>query len=151
MKKYKKEVKNKFVPPMAFKKGNQTGTLALKKWRENGGITWSKGMYKELNPRWKGDKAGFSAMHQWLKRRVGKASFCTFDKTHESKGGFEWANISHEYKREVSDYMSLCRRCHMKYDMTPEKKERMQERAYKNLFIINVGKGLPLVQTILSL
>jgi len=30
---------------------------------------------------------------------------------------YEWANISGEYKRDVSDYIQLCPSCHRKFDM----------------------------------
>lgn len=75
---------------------------------------------KNLNEKhhnWKGDKALKTTIHKWLKRRLGKASFCTFNKEHE--GLFEWANKNHSVSRDVNDYMSLCIRCHRKYDKNP--------------------------------
>ena len=78
----------------------------------------------EGNYNWKGQGASYSAIHQWLKRKLGKPTHCKFcDKT---AGRFEWANISKEYKRDLNDYMPLCYKCHDLYDDRVGKwKERM--------------------------
>lgn len=34
----------------------------------------------------------------------------------KQKGRIEWANKSHKYKRDVKDWISLCKPCHGKYD-----------------------------------
>lgn len=62
------------------------------------------------NPMWKGDKVGYSALHDWLKRRLVKP-----DKCEECKeiAPYDLANISQEYKRDLSDWEWLCRKCHM--------------------------------------
>ena len=67
----------------------------------------------EKNFNWKGDKVGYMALHTWVSRNKGKATVC------EKCGSNEfvhWANKSHEYKRELDDWLSLCRKCHGKYD-----------------------------------
>lgn len=62
---------------------------------------------------WKGDNASYSAIHYWLYRQVGKAKKCS---NCGSERWVEWANISGEYKRNISDYRELCRKCHAKFD-----------------------------------
>lgn len=79
---------------------------------------------------WKGDNAGYSSIHDWIDRRKGKASFCTFNKAHKSTK-FEWASLSHGFKRDVNDYISLCPSCHRKYDYTDEHR--------KNLSLAHMG------------
>ncbi len=67
------------------------------------------------SPSWKGADAKYGAQHMWIYAQRGKASKCSFDPTHVRKM-YHWANISGEYKRDVSDYMELCVPCHSRYD-----------------------------------
>jgi hypothetical protein len=53
------------------------------------------------------------AVHAWIKRQKGKAKIC---EQCESTKHVQWANISHEYKKEIDDWKSLCCKCHMIYD-----------------------------------
>jgi hypothetical protein len=65
--------------------------------------------------RWKGDKVGITALHDWVKSRLGKPNRCEHCGTTKAKK-FEWANKSHEYKRELNDWIRLCTKCHRIYD-----------------------------------
>lgn len=69
------------------------------------------------NSNWKGDDVGYTALHDWVRRWLGTPSFCEQCKTTESKK-FEWANISGEYKRDVTDWKRLCKKCHVAFDNT---------------------------------
>jgi len=78
---------------------------------------WSKSHIginlNELNGMWHGNKAGYSSLHEWVKRRKPKSKFCeccNINKTHDL------ANISGKYKRDINDYEWLCRGCHMHKD-----------------------------------
>lgn len=65
---------------------------------------------------WNWDKLNldsYGQLHQWVKRHRGKASICEFCK---STNIVEWANKSHKYKHELSDWLELCRKCHARYD-----------------------------------
>lgn len=78
-------------------------------------------MTGENSRAWKGDKAGYVAIHTWLRNTYGKASRCESPNC-ESKSPkrYEYANLSGEYKRDRSDYIQLCPSCHRKMDMSPE-------------------------------
>lgn len=65
------------------------------------------------NPMWKGDKVGYDALHDWVKRNVKKTSLCQECNLVPS---MDAANISNEYKRDASDWEWLCRKCHMVKD-----------------------------------
>lgn len=67
----------------------------------------------EKNPRWKGEQAGLSAIHGWLKRRYPRSELCEDCGVSPAQ---DLANISQEYKREIEDYEWLCRKCHMEKD-----------------------------------
>lgn len=86
----------------------------------NGGIHSRKGKkFPELcginHPLWKGDKVGYEALHTWVARHLGKPKHCAFCQTIKAKK-FEWANISRTYKRDLSDWIRLCTKCHRLYD-----------------------------------
>jgi hypothetical protein len=69
---------------------------------------------KEMNnPQWRGNLAGRTALHEWIRRRKPKPLLC--EKCKE-RPPCDLANISGNYKREITDYQWLCRRCHMKGD-----------------------------------
>jgi hypothetical protein len=62
---------------------------------------------------------GYSRLHRWVRKLKGNPTYCSFNKNHTAKR-FEYANISKEYKKDISDYISLCPSCHRKYDWTKE-------------------------------
>lgn len=65
---------------------------------------------KERNGQWKGDKVKYNALHDYIKYHFPKTKFC------QCCGlvpPFDCANISGEYKRDLSDWEWLCRKCHM--------------------------------------
>lgn len=73
---------------------------------------------------WKGESVGYSALHRWVRRWKGipsKCLFCGIEKT--TPRSIQWANKSHEYKRELDDWISLCNKCHFYYD-EKDRKER---------------------------
>jgi hypothetical protein len=107
-----------FVKRCAHKKGTPTWNKGLK------GVTvgWGKGekrpeMSGEAHHNWKGEKAGYSAAHMWVKMNKTKPDHCH----HCGKKGngyqIHWSNIDHQYKRNLDDYVALCASCHKKYDL----------------------------------
>lgn len=67
--------------------------------------------------RWRGDNYYYST-HKWLATHHEKAGACS---KCGKEGKTDWANISGEYKRDIADYVELCRSCHVRMDL--EKKE----------------------------
>lgn len=69
----------------------------------------------EKNPLWKGDEVGYVGIHRWVERQLGKPMECAKcgDK---KKGYYEWANISQNYKRNIADWIRLCKKCHHQFD-----------------------------------
>jgi hypothetical protein len=78
--------------------------------------TSKSGRKGALNQSWKGDRAGYAAMHKWIARLLGKPNKCEYCKRTDQKK-YEWANIDHEYRRNAEDYIRLCTKCHRRYDM----------------------------------
>jgi hypothetical protein len=70
---------------------------------------------EEKNPNWKGDNVGYYALHDWVARYKGKANQCIHCKSTNSTR-YEWANVSGKYKRDLDDYISLCKKCHNNFD-----------------------------------
>lgn len=75
--------------------------------------TWNKGKTEEKSIKWKGDGAGYSAMHKWIVRQKGNAKdqLCKCGRRAQ-----EWSNINHKYRRILKDYVARCYKCHGKYD-----------------------------------
>jgi hypothetical protein len=66
-------------------------------------------------------------IHDWLKRKYGRASKCENDLC-QSKNPkrFEWAllkGMDHDFNRD--NYIMLCPSCHRKYDYTEEQKRNL--------------------------
>jgi hypothetical protein len=72
---------------------------------------------QEKNAQWKGGDVGYRGLHIWVNNMLGKPDTCE----HCGKSGLigqriHWANKSHQYKREISDWLRLCASCHKEYD-----------------------------------
>lgn len=65
------------------------------------------------NVNWKGSAVGLSSLHEWVKYRLSKPNAC--QNCGEAKP-LDLANISQEYKRDLTDWEWLCRKCHMAKD-----------------------------------
>ena len=64
----------------------------------------------EKNPMWKGINVGYNALHEWIKNRIKKPKLC---QKCNKKTPIDLANISQKYKRNLTDWEWLCRKCHM--------------------------------------
>jgi hypothetical protein len=100
--------------------------------RRGGGKTCSRACYFERirkiikkdneSPNWKGSNVGKSALHQWVQKHKGNPKQCEHCKTTKAKQ-YDWANISQEYRRDLDDFIRLCRSCHAKYDYSIRSKK----------------------------
>ena len=68
---------------------------------------------KKLPWNWKGEDASYAAKHNWVRRHKQKTGKCVLCNRHKET---IWANIDHEYKRDLNDYIELCRACHNIFD-----------------------------------
>lgn len=99
-----------------FKKGQNPWNKNLKGIHLSPDTEFQKGDFADNNHMfWKGDEAGYTAKHQWIHRKFGKASQCVHCGIEDAKR-YEWANVSGEYKRNIDDWLELCKSCHIKYD-----------------------------------
>ncbi len=103
----------KGLPHCGFQKGHPFYKGGEKSWFKKG-VEQKK---DAQSPNWKGDKVGRVALHQWVMRKLGKPRFCEHCKSTTAKR-YDWANISLKYKRALTDWKRLCRKCHIAYDKT---------------------------------
>jgi hypothetical protein len=66
------------------------------------------------NSLWKGDLAGYAAMHLRVASVRGTPSICEDCGTTTAKR-YEWANLTGHYE-DVNDYRRLCVSCHKRFD-----------------------------------
>jgi len=71
----------------------------------------------EAHPLWKGNNVGYFGLHQWVGRKLGRPTKCQHCGIDYKNKRYYWANISREYKRDLSDWVRLCASCHKRYDM----------------------------------
>lgn len=64
----------------------------------------------------KGSDYEYNKIHRWVRKNLGKPNNCEHCKI-TCVGIYHWANKSHEYKYELSDWIRLCPICHLKYDV----------------------------------
>ena len=81
---------------------------------------WKKQMclrVGENHHHWKGNNITYRALHHWVESKLGKPAQCQFCRvTNLRLRQYHWANKSHEYKRDLNDWLRLCVSCHKKYD-----------------------------------
>lgn len=65
---------------------------------------------------WKGDDAGYQSKHQWIKKHKGSPAICEHCGKTNKETKLTWANKNHKYKRVSKDWISLCYKCHYKFD-----------------------------------
>ena len=88
----------------SFMKGHPAPKTAFKNGQFVNESTWN----------WKGNDVSYIALHSWVRRKLGNPIECKRCK--KPKNRYEWANISRSYKRELTDWISLCTSCHQYCD-----------------------------------
>ena len=81
-----------------------------------GKSTSSWALKEDRHPMWKGDGVGMGAVHDWITKWKGQPKFCEVCGTTNAKL-FDWSNVDHKYRRILDDYIRMCRRCHILYDI----------------------------------
>lgn len=67
------------------------------------------------NALWKGDQAGYKALHLRVYAERGKASTCSVCGRSDTEATYDWANLTGNYA-DTKDYAAMCRKCHRAYD-----------------------------------
>ena len=70
----------------------------------------------EVRPAWKGENVSYRNLHRWVERFLGKPRTCSSCETFVQGKGIHWANKSHLYQRNLTDWVRLCAKCHAAYD-----------------------------------
>lgn len=69
------------------------------------------------NARWKGENVSYRNLHRWVERELGKPDTCgSCLKSRLTQRQIHWANKSGNYKRDLTDWVRLCAKCHKAYD-----------------------------------
>jgi len=87
----------------------------------------------ENNVNWSGDEASYGAIHDWVSYHRGKPKKCEHCGITDPSKRYEWANVSKEYKREIDDWIRLCKKCHYAYDDIQSFKEWNKKKVRKKL------------------
>ena len=67
-------------------------------------------------------------IHNWLRKRYGKANKCESKTCNGKSKSFHWAlKKEHELQRDRKVFFMLCQSCHKLYDLTDSVKKRMKE------------------------
>ena len=91
------------------------GLINLDKASDETKAKMSKAHSNEKHHGWKGDDAGYSALHSWVARKKGPAKDYKCSEC-ESIEHLQWSNKDHKYRRVLGDWRVLCASCHRKYD-----------------------------------
>jgi len=62
----------------------------------------------------KEEGVSYGTLHDWVSYHKVKPLSC--EHCGLIKKRIEWANKSHEYKRDIEDWIAICKKCHIKYD-----------------------------------
>ena len=93
-----------------FKKGNKLYLKIKNRFRPKG----------EASPNWVGDDIGYTALHIWVRKQLGRPEKCTacekIGEIVKMRWSIQYANISGEYKRDLTDWRPLCIPCHVAFD-----------------------------------
>lgn len=67
----------------------------------------------EKNRQWKGDAVSYRELHKWVRKYKLLPLVCSLC---NSQKKLDWANVDGMYRRNLDDFIALCRECHKKYD-----------------------------------
>ena len=70
-------------------------------------------------------------LHKWVRRELGKPQECENCGRTDDEVQYDWANISGEYLRDLTDWARLCHSCHRLIDFAPGNACRRRGRVKK--------------------
>ena len=81
----------------------------------------------ERNDSWKGDQAGYTALHLRVAEARGRPKECSVCGTTDPNRRYDWANLTRDYAN-IADYARMCRQCHLRYDRSlPPRHDRYRK------------------------
>jgi len=113
------------VPTGTYKRTEYHNAISRKNGFQKGNKPWhtgTKGIIEngfqagKEHQNWKGDEVGYQGVHIWIRKNKGTPKKCEECGTTNRKKWYEWANKDHTYKRNLEDWIRMCRGCHRKYD-----------------------------------
>ncbi len=108
--------KNKKGLQIAWNKNKKTGPLS-KTHKKNIGLGNIGKTSGEKHYNWKGIKATYRSIHEWIQKQLGTPETCEkCKKTNLKAQQIHWANKSGQYKRILTDWIRLCVKCHKALD-----------------------------------
>lgn len=84
---------------------------------------WNKGIEynqikNEKHHNWRGNKVGYSAIHAWIRRKLGRPLECSHCwKTGGTTYNYHWASLTKIPTRNLLDWKRLCVSCHKLFDL----------------------------------
>jgi len=76
------------------------------------------------------DRNKYNKIHYWLRKNFGKASQCVSKDCMKTSTSYHWAlKKGKEYSTDRNNFIELCVSCHIKYDFTEERREKMRSVA----------------------
>lgn len=71
---------------------------------------------------------GILRVHTWLTEVYGNIKVCEGKDCRKISTNYDWALIhGKQYERKRKNFKRLCRSCHLRYDLTPEKREALNK------------------------
>lgn len=84
--------------------------------------------YGKNNPSWKGDNAGYKAIHEWLRKNFGSANRCENKNCDKTSKNFHWAKKKRKkYTHDRNAFIQLCVKCHKKYDYKKDTSKKISD------------------------
>lgn len=111
--KHSMESKNKISKSSKGKPNGRIGIKLSEEHKNKLRASWKLG--KRIKCGW----GEYAKAHRWIVKQLGKPMICSHCFNVNAKR-YDWANISGEYKWELSDWRRLCVKCHLHSDRKGE-------------------------------
>lgn len=82
----------------------------------------------------------YHSIHYWVKKRLPKTEACSWCGNQSLR--IELANLSGDYKKEVSDFVWICVSCHKKYDGVHELQKKYADEKWATIQFCKNGHDL---------
>lgn len=78
-------------------------------------IPKKRNQFGKNNDSWKGNKAGYAALHYRVYTIYGNPKKCDVCNLKDKNRKYHWANLTGKFE-DIDDYKRMCISCHRKYD-----------------------------------